>query len=299
MSVQVQVQVKAAGVNHADLLQIQGKYPPPPGVTDVLGLEVAGLVLDPGSSTFQKGDRVMCLLSGGGYAKEVTVDPGSVLPLPKNLTFEEGAAIPEAFLTAYQALFLIGELQPEQRVLIHAGGSGVGTAAIQLAKAGGAHVIASTRSKDKLEKCLALGADAVLNTSDGPFAPKVKEMTENHGVELILDFVGAPYFDQNLDALAIGGAIIQLATLGGSVIEKMDLRHLMKKWATLSGTTLRSRPPEYKTKLAKEFAKFALPRFETKELRPIIHQAFPFEEASKAHECLENNQAFGKLVLIL
>lgn len=293
------VSVRAIGVNHADLLQRQGKYPPPPGVSPILGLEVAGVVVDPQNTPYKKGDRVMCLLAGGGYAEKVAVHKGSVLPLPENLSFEEGAAIPEVFLTAYQALFLIGELQPEQTVLVHAAGSGVGTAALQLIRAAGASAIATSRTPDKLEKCLALGAKAVINPQGGGFAKKVLEATENHGVELVIDFIGAPYYEENIEALAMGGALIFLATLGGSTLEKFDFRPLLKKWATLSGSTLRSRPLAYKAKLVEEFAHFALPRFASKELKPIIHQVLPWEEADKAHSQLSQSQAFGKLIFSL
>ena len=189
---QVRVAVKAIGVNHADLLQRKGKYPPPPGASDILGLEVAGTIdeLGPNTHAFHKGDRVMCLLSGGGYADTVTVPETHCIPIPHNLSFEEGAAIPETFLTAYQAIYQIGELEPESILLIHAGASGVGTAAIQLARQFEAKVIATTRSKEKIEPCLNLGAFAVINAADGQFAKKVMEISEGHGADLILDFIG-------------------------------------------------------------------------------------------------------------
>ncbi len=193
---EVLISVKALGINHADLLQREGKYPPPPGTSPILGLEVAGVVEELGSHTtrFKVGDRVMALLAGGGYAQKVSAPESHLMPIPPNLSFEEAAAIPEVFLTAYQALFLIGELQPKQWVLIHAAGSGVGTAALQLARSASAHSIATTRSQDKLERCLTLGAEAVINPTKGGFVNKVDEITQGHGADLILDFVGAPYF---------------------------------------------------------------------------------------------------------
>jgi len=296
---EILVEVAAIGVNRADLLQRKGKYPPPPGASPLLGLEVAGTVAQTGEtvSHFQEGDRVMCLLAGGGYAEKVTVDASLAMPIPSNLSFEEAAAIPEAFLTGYQALFQIGELTPGQWVLIHAAGSGVGTAAIQLASEGGARSIGTTRSRDKLEKCLALGAEGMVHPKEGKFANQVAEVTENHGADLILDFVGASYFDENFQALAQGGAILCISTLGGHIQEKFDLRLLMKKWGTLSGTTLRSRPLTYKAKLVEEFSHFALDRFEKKKLRPIISDSFPWEEVEKAHSLLEKGEAFGKVVL--
>lgn len=298
---EVLVSIKAFGINHADLLQRRGKYPPPPGASPILGLEAAGIVEQVGSheSAFKKGDRVMCLLTGGGYAEKVTVHQSRCMPIPKNLSFEMAAAIPEVFLTAYQALFTIGELQPMQWVLIHAAGSGVGTAALQLARVSDAKTIGTTRSKDKLEPCLELGANGMINTSDGKFAKKVHELTEGHGADLILDFIGALYFNENMDAIAIGGALISIATLGGTTIENFDLKLLMKKWATLSGTTLRNRPIEYVSKLVGEFSRFALPRFEQGSLKPIIHTILPWKKVEEAHEKLTHSQAFGKIVLIV
>ncbi|MBS0629529.1 MAG: NAD(P)H-quinone oxidoreductase [Verrucomicrobia bacterium] len=297
----VLIEVKAFGLNHADILQRKGQYPPPPGVSTILGLEVAGIVEQVGSheSEFKKGDRVMCLLPGGGYAEKVAVHQARCMPIPHHLSFEQAAAIPEVFLAAYQSLFTIGELQPLQWVLIHAAGSGVGTAAIQLARAADAKTIATSRTKDKLEKCLELGANAVINTSDGKFAKKVHEVTDGHGADLILDFIGAAYFAENMEALAIGGAMISIATLSGGTIEKFDLRLLMKKWATLSGTTLRNRPIEFIEKLIKEFTHFAFPRFEQGILKPIIHSTLSWNQGEQGHEKLTQSQAFGKIVLIV
>ena len=239
----------------------------------------------------------MCLLAGGGYAEKVCAHETHCLPIPPNLSFEEAAAIPEVFLTAYQALFMIGELQPEQWVLIHAAGGGVGSAALQLARCIEAKTIATSRSIEKLEKCLELDAMAVINTSDGQVT-KVLEITEGHGAELILDFIGASYLAQNMEALAMGGAIIFLATLGGAIQKEFNLSLLLKKWATFSGTTLRNRPPEYKAKLVEEFSRFALERFESGLLKPIVHAVFSWNEVEKAHDELKQNRAFGKIVLI-
>lgn len=298
---EVLVSIKAFGVNHADLLQRAGKYPPPPGASPILGLEAAGVVEEVGSHEvrFKKGDKVMCLLPGGGYAEKVSVHQDRCMPIPKNLSFEIAAAIPETFLTAYQALFTIGELQPTQWVLIHAAASGVGTAALQLAKAMDAKTIGTTRSKEKMETCLELGASGVINSSDGKFAKKVHELTDGHGADLILDFIGAPYFNENMEAIAIGGAMISIATLGGSTIEQLDLRLLLKKWITISGTTLRNRPIEYLQKLIEEFSYFALSRFESGTLKPIIHSTLSWKETELAHEKLTHSQAVGKIVLIV
>lgn len=298
---EVQIAIKAFGINHADLLQRAGKYPPPLGASPILGLEAAGIVEEVGSHEvrFKKGDKVMCLLPGGGYAEKVCVHQGRCMPIPKHFSFEQAAAIPEAFITAYQTLFTIGELQPMQWVLIHAAASGVGTAALQLAKAMDAKTIGTTRSKEKMEACLELGANGVINTSEGKFAGKVHELTDGHGADLILDFVGASYFTENMEAIAIGGAMISIATLGDSTVEQFDLRLLLKKWITLSGTTLRNRPIEYVQKLIEEFSRFALPRFESGALKPIIHSVLSWKKAEEAHDKLTHSQAVGKIVLIV
>lgn len=295
---EILIRTHAFGLNHADLLQKIGKYPPPPGASEILGLEIAGIVEKtcPNAKRYKKGDRVMALLQGGGYAQYVTVDERLALPIPETLSFEEAASIPEAFLTAYQALFIIGELQPEQNLLIHAGGSGVGTAAIQLAKEAGATVLITTRSQDKLLKCLELNADAGFNTKEKPFAKKVLEATEDHGIDLILDFIGANYFSQNLEVLAQNGAIIFLASLGGKILESVDISQLMGKWATLTATTLRARPLSYRARLVSEFEKFALERFQRGALKPCLHGAIPWKEIEEGHRLLAENKVFGKLV---
>lgn len=292
------VRVHAFGINYSDLLQKKGKYPPPPGASEILGLEVAGTVERAGKNCtrFHEGDRVMALVQGGGYASHVAVNEGLAMHIPENLLFTEAAAIPESFLTAYQALFLIGEVQPEQTVLIHAGGSGVGTAAIQLAKAIGARVLITTRSQAKLNKCLELGADGAFNSQAEPFAAKVVEATDGHGADLILDFIGADFYEQNLEALARGGALLFLATLGGHLLSQVDVRLLMKKWATLSATTLRARPLHYRKSLVAEFEQFASKRLLEGSLKPVIHGVFPWEEIDEAHTLLADHQAFGKLV---
>lgn len=300
-SQQVLIEVKAFGINYPDLLQRKGKYPPPPGSSEILGLEVAGIIKECATEAkrFKPGDKVMALLSGGGYAEFALADEALTMPIPDSLSFIESAAIPESFLTAYQALFFIGETLPTQWVLIHAGGSGVGTAALQLARTIGARTIATSLSQEKLEKCLSLGADAVLNPLPDGFAKKVLEITENHGVDLVLDFIGADYFTENMKALASGGTIIFLGTLGGHSISNLDIRSLLCKWATLTATTLRSRPLQYKAKLIEEFTHFSMDRFSKKTLRPILHASFPWTQISKAHQLLSEHKIFGKIVLTI
>ncbi|HEY8393937.1 MAG TPA: NAD(P)H-quinone oxidoreductase [Thermaerobacter sp.] len=293
------VRVRATALNRADILQRRGLYPPPPGASPILGLEMAGVVerTGPGCPGWQPGDRVFALLPGGGYAEYVTVPAGMAMRIPAKLTFEEAAAIPEAFFTAYQTLFWIGRLQAGERVLVHAGASGVGTAAIQLARDAGAEVLVTAGSEAKLEACRSLGASHAFNYKDGPFAPRVLEATGGRGVDLVLDFVGAPYWEQNLECLATDGRLVLIATMGGGVLERCDLRRLLAKRLQVTGTTLRSRSPEYKARLTQEFATRILPRFAEGRLRPIIDRVFPWEQVADAHRYMEANRNIGKIVL--
>lgn len=296
---EVLIRVKAFSLNHADLLQKKGKYPLPPSASPILGHDAAGVIESIGShvTRFKPGDKVMSLLEGGAYAEYATAPQDYVLPIPKGLSFEEAAAIPEVFIAAYQGLFQIGEIQPLQWVLIHAGASGLGTAAIQLVKEAGAYPVITASSSIKIQACLDLGAKAGFNHKEESFVSKIKTLTEDHGVDLILDVYGAKFWQQNLEALAYGGALIVMGTLTGSEIKELDLRKLLSKWLTVTGTTLRTRSLEYKAKLIKEFAAFALPRFETKQLRPIIHQVFSWKEIEKAHALLETGKVIGKVVM--
>ncbi|HSX03974.1 MAG TPA: NAD(P)H-quinone oxidoreductase [Rhabdochlamydiaceae bacterium] len=296
---QLLVRNHAFSLNYVDILQRKGKYPVPPHASDLLGMDIAGVVEETGAhvTRFKKGDRVMCLLDGGAYAEYSLAEEVLTMPIPENLSFEEAAVIPQVFLTAYQALFLIGEIQPLQWVLIHSGAGGVGSAAIQLCKEAGARPIATCGSLDKVEACISLGATAALNYRSGPFAPKVLELTDGHGVDLILDFIGASYWEQNFHVLAKGGAIVQLATLGGAQIPSFDLSKLMSKWATITGSTLRKRPLQYKARLVKEFSEFALSRFERRTLRPVATKILPWKEVQKAHQLLESASVIGKIVL--
>jgi tumor protein p53-inducible protein 3 len=219
------IRVAAIGVNSADLMQRQGKYPPPEGASPILGLEASGTVLKLGSKStrFKVGDQVMCLVPGGAYAELINVHEKLAMPIPKNLSFIEAAAIPEVFLAAYLALFFIGKLRANQWVLIHAGGSGVGTAAGQLVKAGIAKSISTSRSKEKTEKSLKLGADAAIQVIDGKFSTQVLKITNDHGADIILDFVGASYFEENMRSIAKGGTQVLISTLGGREVEKFNL----------------------------------------------------------------------------
>lgn len=296
---QILIRNKAFSVNPLDLSQRDGHYPPPPKTSEILGVDCAGTIEEVGAhvSRFKKGDSVMALLGGGGYAEYVLAQEELTMPIPKTLSFEEATAIPEVFLTAYQALFLIGEVQPHQKVLVHAGAGGVGTAAIQLIKEAGARAYVTCGTLEKIEACLSLGAFAGFNYKAAPFAPELLKITENHGVDLILDFIGASFWEQNFEVLAQGGAIIQLSTLGGAQIPHLDLNKLMRKWATLTGTGLRYRPLDYKARLVREFSAFALSRFERKQLRPVIDQVLPWKQIQKAHDLIESRKVIGKVVL--
>ena len=290
------VQVRAAGVNRADLLQRLGRYPPPPGEPDTIGLEVAGEVLEPKE---QRGQRVMALLAGGGYAERARVPAAQAMPIPGRLGFVEAAAIPEAFLTAYLNLVTLGALDRGQVVVVHAAASGVGTAALQLCR-GVAEVVLATASPGKHDACRSLGATHVLARAEVPagLAAAVKSAAAGRGADLILDLVGASYLEANLAALALHGRLCCISTMGGSK-GTLDLGLLLQKRLTLLGSTLRSRSVAQKAKLVADFSSQALPRFERGDLRPVLARSFPLEEAMQAHQALEEGAAVGKIVLEL
>ncbi|MEN9934449.1 MAG: hypothetical protein RLZZ387_1028 [Chloroflexota bacterium] len=288
------VRVRATAANRADVLQRRGGYAPPPGASSILGLELAGEVLEP-AGAWRAGDRVMAVVTGGGYAELATVPEGMALPIPQGLSFEEAAAIPEAFLTAYLNLFTLGRLREGEAALVHAGASGVGSAAIQLARAAGAKVFA-TASAGKLELCRAMGAEQAFDYRAGPFAEAVRAATGGRGVDVVLDFVGAPNWEGNLAALAPYGRLMLIGFLGGSR-GQLDLGALMTKSLTVTGTTLRRTPLPQKTELTTAFAAFALPRFERGELRPVIDTVLSLDQATEAHALMEANRNAGKIVL--
>lgn len=299
------VRVRAAGVNRADLLQRLGRYPAPPGAPDAIpGLEVAGTVetlgADAAGTGLAAGDRVMAIVAGGGYAERVAVPAAHLLPIPGGLSFVEGAAIPEVFLTAADALFARGGLEAGGRALVHSAGGGVGTAALQLARAAGARLVIGTASGPKLEAIREheLPLDVGIDYRAGDFAPRVREATDGAGVDVIIDTVGAPYWEQNIASLAELGTLVVVGVLGGSRVEA-DLRALMRRRATVVGTVLRARSVEEKTALTADFRDRFLPGFEADppRLRPIVDRVFPLEAAAEAHRLLETNRTFGKLIL--
>ncbi len=293
------VRVKATALNRADILQRQGRYPPPPGASKLLGLEMSGIVEATGKncSGWTSGDAVFGLLPGGGYAQYAVIDYRMALPKPDTLTFEQAAAVPETFLTAFQALVWLARLQKHESVLIHAGASGVGTSAIQIAREIGARIIVTAGSDEKIEKCRELGAMEGINYRKGSFPERIPELTAGNGVDVIIDFIGQPYWKQNIEVLALDGRIVILSTMGGSEIHNFSLRELMKKRATLIGSTLRNRPDHYKIDLTRSFADFALPLFREGKIRPVIDKVFPWENAADAHRYMEENKNIGKLVL--
>lgn len=289
------VRVRATAVNRADLLQRRGAYAPPPGASPILGLELAGEVLAP-AGQWRAGDRVMAVVTGGGYAELAVIPAGMAMRIPENLSFEEAAAIPEAFLTAFLNLFTMGALRAGETVLIHAGASGVGTAAIQLARVAGARVFATAGSAEKLALCRDLGADLAINYREESFAARALEATGGRGVDLILDFVGAPYWQQNTAALALDGRLQLIGFLGGSA-GQIDLGPIMAKRLRVTGTTLRRTPLPQKIALTADFVAFAHDRLERGELRPVIDTIYPLRAAAEAHRVMEANRNAGKLVL--
>ncbi len=297
---QVLLHTVAAGVNRADLLQRAGKYPPPAGASTILGLEVAGTVigLGTGVTDYEIGDNVCALVSGGGYAQQIAVDQEMLLPLPAGMSFTKAAAVPETFLTAYQALHWIGGLRTGQRVLVHAAASGVGTAALQLIRLAGAHAIA-TASAGKQEVCLRLGAERCIDYRSENFAAAVADATDGRGVDLILDFVGADYWEKNLSSLAPDGKLVLLGLLGGHEVKGFSLATLLQRRLTVQATTLRSRDREYQHRLTADFRRDCLPHFATRDLEPVVDTIYDWNQVDAAHRHLESNETRGKLVLTI
>lgn len=295
----VLIKVSAAGVNRADVLQRTGKYPPPRGESEILGLEVSGIVESVGESCtkYKPDDKVMALCAGGGYAQYVKVPQGLVMPIPTGVSLEEAAAIPEVFITAYQVLFAIGKLNTGEWVLIHAGASGVGTAAIQLAKAVDAKVIVTVGTQEKAAFCEQLGADLAINYKQDPeWQESVREITNGHGADLIIDPVGASYFHKNLAAAAVDGRWILIAGMGGVEASEVNLAKILIKRISLIGSTLRSRSLAYKSELIDNFSNRFLHEFD-KALKPVIHRMFDYQDVAEAHAFMEDNRNIGKLLL--
>lgn len=296
----VQVRVRAAAVNRADLMQAHGNYPPPPGVTEILGLEMAGEIVAMGSEVtgWQLGDRVCALLPGGGYAELAAVPASMLIRLPDDWSFAQGAALPEVWLTAFVNLFGEGHLQSGERVLIHAAASGVGTAAIQLAKAAGAWVAATAGTDPKALFCQQLGANLSINYKTQDFLTEVRNSTNGDGVDLILDPVGGAYLARNVQLLRPFGRLISIGLLNGTRGE-LDIAALLRKRLRLIGSTLRNRPVAEKASLTRQFEERCMPLFRAGTLHPIIDSIFPITDAQTAHDRLHQNQNIGKVVLTI
>ncbi len=297
---EVLVNVMATAVNRADLSQARGHYPPPPGASELLGLEMAGVIAAIGTSVtgWQVGDRVCALLPGGGYAEKAAVPAGMLLKLPDTWSFAQGAAVPEVWFTAYINLFWEGGVQPGETVLLHAGASGVGTAGIQLGKAVGARVFVTVGSEEKAAACRQLGADVAINYKTEDFLTAVLQVTNGQGVDVILDPVGGSYLDRNVKGLRPFGRLVNIGLLGGSA-GQMEVGLLLRKRLKVVGSTLRNRPLAEKIKITRQFGEQFWPMLLSGELRPIIDTTFPIEQAQAAHEYVALDKNIGKVILTL
>lgn len=295
---EVLIQVAAAGVNRPDCLQRQGSYPPPPGASDLPGLEVAGTVvaLGEGVTAWKVGDEVCALLTGGGYAEYCAAPAAQCLPVPAGLTLQQAAAMPETFFTVWSNVFDRARLQPGESLLVHGGASGIGTTAIQLAKALGSRVFATVGGSEKVQPCLDLGAERVINYREEDFVQVIKEVTNNKGVDVILDMVGGDYVQRNLSALAVEGRLVFIAFLRGAKVE-LNLAPVMMKRLTITGSTLRARPVAHKAPIAQALRETVWPLLASGAIRPLIDRVFPLTEAAAAHALMESNRHVGKLLL--
>lgn len=297
---QVLVRVRAAGLNRADLLQVRGQYPPPAGYSpNIPGLEFAGEVAAVGGDVKQwsSGERVFGITGGAAQAEFLLIDESLITRIPANLSFTKAAAVPEAFITAHDAIFSLGDLKAGEALLVHAVGSGVGLAALQLGKAKGATVIGTSRTLEKLEKCSEFGLDAAISTGDGAeFSELAREKTYEKGVDVILDLVGAAYFSENLASLAAKGRVVLVGLTSGSIAE-FDLRTALQKRATIIGTVLRGRSVEEKAAATAKFAAEVIPLFKNGTVRPNLDRVFAATDVIEAYKYLESNESFGKVVL--
>lgn len=295
---EILIRVRAAALNRADILQRKGNYPPPKGASNLLGLEIAGKVVEKGNNVnnWEIDDEIFGLIPGGGYAEYAVIHKDMAMRIPSKLSYEVASAIPEVFLTAYQTLVWHADIKEKYNVLIHAGGSGVGTAAIQIVKEKRAHAII-TASKEKHKKCIELGAEKAIDYKSQQFDEKVLKYTNGKGADIIIDFIGAEYFEKNMKCLNQNGKLIFLATLGGSVVKEFDIRNIMTKWISLTGSTLRTRPLDYQIKLTKEFYEYAHDKFESGKLKPVVDKIFSWQQVKEAHRYMEENKNTGKVVL--
>jgi putative PIG3 family NAD(P)H quinone oxidoreductase len=295
---EVVIEVTAAGVNRADLLQRSGFYPPPPGASPYPGLECSGVIAEVGSGVveWQPGDRVCALLAGGGYAQRVAVPAGQVLPVPEGVDLVDAAALPEVACTVWSNVFEAGRLQPGEALLVHGGGSGIGTMAIQLAAARGARTIATARA-DKHEALRALGADVLIDYQSEDFVAATRQATGNAGANVILDIMGASYLDRNVRALADEGRLVVIGLQGGRAAE-LNLATLLAKRGTIIATNLRNRPVEQKAAIVAAVREHVWPQVASGRVRPVVHTRLPMAEAARAHEILNASTHIGKVLLV-
>lgn len=296
---EVLIRVAAAGVNRPDVLQRRGNYPPPPGVTDIPGLEVSGEIVRvaEGVTTWRVGEKVCALIAGGGYAEYASAPAVQCLPVPAGVSLEEAAGLPETFFTVYLNVFERAALQPGETLLVHGGSSGIGTTAIRMAKAFGATVIVTAGSAQKCQACIALGADHAINYRETDFVKEVLARTNGKGADVILDMVAGSYLQRNIEAAAVEGRISVIASQGGARAE-IEVRQLMVKRLRIMGSTLRPQTVESKGRLAAALRERVWPMFETGRLRaPPVHARFPLAEAAQAHALMESGQHIGKIIL--
>ena len=292
------IQVAAAGVNRLDVMQRQGRYPAPPGASDIPGVEIAGRVVSVGVdvTSLRVGDRVCALLAGGGYAEYCVAPAAQCLPTPGRLDFIQSAGIPETFFTVWTNVFELGRLAAGESLLLHGGSSGIGTTAIQLAHARGARVFATAGSAEKCKACEQLGAERAINYRTEDFVQVVRDLTSGGGVNVILDMVGGDYFARNIDVLAVEGRLVQIAFLRGAKAE-IDLLAIMQRRLTITGSTLRSRNVAEKGAIARALHKEVWPLIESGQVTPVIHATFPLAKAEEAHRLMESGSHIGKIIL--
>jgi len=296
---EVLIRVAAAGVNRPDVMQRRGAYPPPPGASDLPGLEVAGQIaaVGEGAGAWKVGDRVCALVAGGGYATLCAAPAPQCLPVPANLDFVSAAAIPETFFTVWTNVFDRGRLQAGEDALFHGGSSGIGTTAIQLARARGSRVFVTAGSDEKCRACEQLGAAHAINYRTRDFVAAVREVTNNRGVDLILDIMAGSYVDRNLSALAMDGRLVQIALQSGQSSVSLDLLRIMQRRLTITGSTLRPRPVEEKGQIAAALRREVWPLLESGAVKPVIFRTFPLRDAAAAHRLMESSDHIGKIVL--
>ncbi len=295
---EVLVDVHATALNRADLMQRAGNYPVPPGASQILGLEMAGTIVAVGDAVvnWTVGDRVYALLTGGGYAERVAVPSAMLWPIPEDWSFEQATAIPEVFLTAYLNLFMEASLQPGETVLIHGGASGVGTAGIQMAHKAGCQVIVTASTEAKTTRCQELGADLAINYREEDFVTRIQEFTEGAGVDVIMDMVGAPYLEKNMNLLKVYGRLVIISTLGGTKAS-INLAQVMRPRLRLIGSVLRPRSMEEKVEIMRRFHEQFLDNLLNGTIQPIIDSVYPIEQANEAQAYMAHNRNIGKIIL--